>query len=50
MRIFQSFGYLIRMISTVIFDMRHFLLVLFIGVIAFGDTFLAISLGNEGDG
>jgi len=50
MRIFQSFGYLIRMISTVIVDMRHFLLVLFIGVVAFGDTFLAISLGNPEDG
>jgi hypothetical protein len=38
------------MIVTVIFDMKHFLLVLFIALIAFGDTFLAISNGNAEDG
>jgi hypothetical protein len=49
MRIFRSTGYLIRCIVTVIYDMRHFFLVLLIGIFAFSDTFLAISLGNEGD-
>jgi len=47
MRIFKNTGYLIRMIITVIYDMRHFLLVLLVALIAFGDTFLVISLGND---
>jgi hypothetical protein len=53
MRIFKDTGYLIRMISTVMIDMRHFLFVLLIAIVAFGDTFLSISMGNpdmvEGD-
>lgn len=47
LRIFTSFGYLIRMIVEVIKDMRNFFLVLFITIAAFGDSFLALSLGNK---
>lgn len=46
-RIFKSFGYLIRLIILVVYDMRHFLIVLFITLVAFGDTFLTISNGNN---
>jgi hypothetical protein len=46
MRIFRNTSYLIRMIITVIYDMRSFLLLLFITIIAFGDSWLSISLGN----
>lgn len=48
-RIFESFGYLIRIIIVVIFDMRHFLVVLLITIIAFGDSFLTLSLGNQAE-
>jgi len=47
MRIFRNTGYLIRMIIVVISDMRSFLLVLLIGLIAFGSSFLCIARGNE---
>jgi len=47
MRIFSNTGYLIRMIIIVIRDMKSFLLVLLIGLVAFGDTFLSIAKGNE---
>jgi hypothetical protein len=46
LRIFKETGYLIRMISTVIVDMKHFLLVLLIAIIAFGDSFLSFAMGN----
>jgi hypothetical protein len=46
-RIFKETGYLIRMILTVMYDMRHFLLVLLIGIFAFADSFLSISMLNE---
>jgi hypothetical protein len=49
MRIFKDTGYLIRMIITVIIDMRHFFLVLMIGLLAFSDSFLAIALGNSAE-
>ena len=49
MRIFKETGYLIRMITTVIIDMRFFFLVLVIGIVAFGDSFLSIAGGNTGD-
>ena len=46
-RIFQSFGYLIRLIMLVIADMKYFIVVLFFTLVAFGDTFLTISNGNK---
>ena len=50
LRIFKNTGYLIRMISEVVVDMRHFFLVLFICVAAFGDSLLTLSYGNpEGE-
>lgn len=48
-RIFESYGYLTRLIMVVIYDMRHFLVVLLITIIAFGDSFLTLSLGNDPD-
>ena len=50
MRIFKETGYYIRMIISVIYDMRYFLLILFIGMIAFSDAMLALSLANEEEG
>jgi hypothetical protein len=46
LRLFSSTSYLIHMIIQVVIDMRHFLLVLFITIIAFGDSLLQISLTN----
>jgi hypothetical protein len=46
-RIFKKYGYLIRLIITVISDMSTFLVVLFFTLVAFGDTFLTISNGNK---
>jgi len=47
MRLFKTTNYLIRMTIEVIQDMRPFLIILLITVIAFGDSFLAISNANE---
>jgi hypothetical protein len=47
MRIFKKTGYLIRMIVEVMKDMRVFLLLLLITILAFGDSFLRLSLGND---
>jgi hypothetical protein len=46
-RLSKSFGYLTRLIILVIYDMRHFLIVLFFTLVAFSDTFLTISNGNN---
>ncbi|CDW75916.1 UNKNOWN [Stylonychia lemnae] len=46
-RIFKSFGYLTRLIILVVYDMRHFMVVLFITLVAFSDSFLTLSNGNE---
>lgn len=45
-RIFKNFGYLTRLIILVIFDMKHFLIVLFFTIVAFSDSFLTLSNGN----
>lgn len=46
-RIFKSYGYLIRLLIVVITDMSTFMVVLFITIVAFSDTFLTLSNGNE---
>ena len=46
LRIFNSTGYLIRMIFEVVKDMRSFFLILFITIAAFGDSFVRISKAN----
>lgn len=46
LRIFGSTGYYIRMIVDVIKDMVAFLLILLIAIVAFADTFLALSMSN----
>jgi len=46
MRIFESTGYLIRMIIEVMFDMKEFLLVFIITTVAFGNSFYLIDLAN----
>lgn len=43
MRIFQSTGYLIRSIIHVCGDMRYFLLILLLTIVAFGEAIEAIS-------
>lgn len=47
LRIFQSTGYLIRIIIEVVYDMRHFMFVLMLTFVAFGDAMLSISSSNE---
>jgi hypothetical protein len=49
LRIFRETGYLIRMISEVLKDMRHFMLVIVITIAAFGDSFLRIAYGYPYD-
>jgi len=49
MRIFDNTSYLIRMIICVIIDMKTFLLILFVTIAAFGDSFYAISKANPND-
>lgn len=49
LRIFKHTGYLIRMIIVVIWDMGIFLFIYFVTIIAFGDSFLRLSLGNPPD-
>jgi hypothetical protein len=49
MRIFKETGYFIRMITYVVYDMRYFLLILFIAILAFGDAFLSLSSANTDD-
>ena len=46
LRIFESTGYLIRIIIQVVIDMRHFLFVLLLTFVAFGDAFYNISNAN----
>jgi Ion transport protein len=48
-RIFKSYGYLTRLLILVILDMKDFLVVLFITIVAFSDSLLTISLGNAPD-
>jgi hypothetical protein len=43
LRIFDSTGYLIRIITEVVVDMRHFLLIMLLTIIAFGDAMRSIS-------
>jgi GH15 family glucan-1,4-alpha-glucosidase len=49
MRIFNNTGYYIRMLMDVMYDMRFFLLILAIGIVAFSDSYLAISMSNIDD-
>lgn len=46
LRIFKETGYLIRAIVEVIYDMRIFLLILFLTAVTFGDSFYKLSMGN----
>jgi hypothetical protein len=47
LRIFEATSSLIRMIMQVIYDIRYFLMVLLLTIIAFGDSFKTISNGND---
>ena len=46
LRIYESTGYLIRIIISVCVDMRYFLFILFLTIMAFGDALRAISTSN----
>ncbi len=49
LRIFKVTGYLVRMILEVIWDMKVFLLIFLLTILAFGDSFLKLSNGNDSD-
>lgn len=49
-RIFDSTGFLIRAILAVVYDMRHFLVILGIAICGFGDSFRVMSLANVDNG
>jgi hypothetical protein len=46
LRIFDGTGFLIRAILAVIVDMKYFLLILLIAMMAFGDSFKVMSMAN----
>jgi len=46
LRVFDSYSYLIRMISMCIADMKEFLVMLMLTLVCFSDTFRAISDSN----
>ena len=47
LRIYRPTGYFIRMLSTVIWEIRTFLLVLMIVYLGFGEAFLRLSQNSE---
>jgi hypothetical protein len=47
LRVFEETGYLIRMLSVVVWDMKVFLIILFIIYFAFGEAFLRLSEASE---
>ena len=47
LRIFKTTGYLVRIIIEVIVDMRHFLFILLLTFIAFGDAIYNINTSND---
>lgn len=49
LRIFKSTGYLVRTMIQVMFDMRIFLVVLFIIFFGFADAFATLSTGSDKD-
>lgn len=49
LRFFASTGYLIRIILEVVNEMKFFLFILMLTVIAFADSLLQISYSNEVD-
>lgn len=49
LRIFKDTGYLVRTLTDVIFDMKIFLLILFIVYFGFGEAFLRLSETSEED-
>lgn len=49
LRVFDSYSYLIRMINQVIVDMKEFLVVLMLAIVAFSDTYRTISDANVDD-
>ena len=50
LRLFEATGYLIRIIVNMVYDMKIFILILFIVQIGFGEAFLRLSEQSEGDG
>lgn len=47
LRIFYTTGYLIRMLTTVIWEMKIFLIILFLIYFAFGEAFLRVSEASD---
>jgi hypothetical protein len=46
LRIFDSFGFLVRAINQVIIDMKSFMLILLLVITAFGDSFKVMNIAN----
>ena len=49
LRIFRRFGYLIKIITEVLLDMRVFLVILGLSVMAFSGTFYILDQNNDKD-
>ena len=49
LRIFKTTGYLIRIIIEVVVDMRHFLFILLLTFVAFGDAMYNINTSNQSE-
>jgi hypothetical protein len=49
LRVFRRFGYLIKIITEVLLDMRVFLVILGMSVMAFSGTFYILDQNNEKD-
>ena len=47
LRVFESTGFLVRAIMICMYDMRFFLILLLVVLIAFGDGYKCISLAND---
>jgi hypothetical protein len=46
LRVYESTGYLVRMIMSVIYDMKVFLFLLILTIVAFGDSLSVIAIAN----
>ena len=49
LRIFKSTGYLVRMVTDVLWGMKTFLLILFIVYFGFSEAFLRVSEASDVD-
>jgi hypothetical protein len=48
-RVFRVYGHLIKTIVQVLIDMKVFVVILFMSLLAFSGTFFILAQNNEGD-